>query len=129
MTTKKQLENLKKGAPIFDTEAGSEAGRKGGIKSGQIRREKKLLKDVILDLLYSKSKTDKNKTNQELMVASLFEKALTGDSKAFEVLRDTAGQKPTDKTELTGDLRIQKVFITKKYTKQADKLIDDFINE
>ena len=41
----------------------------------------------------------KVKSGAEAIVAAQMQKALKGDAKAFEVLRDTAGQKPVDKVE------------------------------
>ena len=38
--------------------------------------------------------------------AKQFEKAMKGDTKAFEVVRDTAGQKPTDKIEMKTDVDV-----------------------
>jgi len=45
---------------------------------------------------------DEEITARSAMLARQYEKAIkTGDTKAFEVLRDTAGEKPTDKVEST----------------------------
>ena len=76
-----------------------EIARKGGIASGEARREKRDLKRA-LEMLLEKEYTDKkgkSKTGAELLVFKQFEKALAGDTRAFEVVRDTAGQKPVDK--------------------------------
>ena len=62
----------------------------GGKASGKARREKKLLKDTLQALLELQ---DKNGiTGQEQICLALFKKAKTGDTKAFEVIRDTTGQ-------------------------------------
>jgi len=37
------------------------------------------------------------------MSLAQLEKALQGDTKAFEVIRDSIGEKPTEKQEITGD--------------------------
>lgn len=47
----------------------------------------------------------------------------------LQFLRDSSGQKPTDKQEVIGNLGIEKVFITPKEAKQTDNHIDDVINE
>ena len=65
-------------------------GRKGGIKSGEKRRARKALKEELLLLLST------GDTQKKLSVA-LIEKAMNGDVKAFEVIRDTIGEKPVDK--------------------------------
>lgn len=66
--------------------------RKGGKASGEARRKRKTLKEELLLLL-------EEKDNQKNMTIALLMKALDGDIKAFEVVRDTIGEKPTDKIE------------------------------
>ena len=76
---------------------------KGGKKSGEVRRKKKLLKDC-LDILLEKDYTDKkgNKASgAEALASTLFKKALAGDLKAFELVRDTAGQKPVERVMIS----------------------------
>lgn len=74
-----------------------EIARQGGIKSGEVRRQRKTLKEELLLLL------DEN-DNQKNMTVQLLLKALDGDIKAFEVVRDTIGEKPTDKVDMTANL-------------------------
>lgn len=69
-------------------------GRKGGKKSGETRRKRKALKEQLLLLLETGNA-------QEQLCTSLFEKALSGDVRAFEVIRDTIGEKPVDKVAQT----------------------------
>lgn len=81
-------------------------GHKGGIASGKSRREKanfKKLCEIALNQEYKEGMT-----NAEAMVLSQILKALEGDSKAFEVVRDTAGQKPVQVVEdkISGGLQI-----------------------
>ena len=64
----------------------------GGKKSGESRRARKTLKEELL-LLLSEGDTQKSVT------VALLQKAMDGDVKAFEVLRDTIGEKPVDKVE------------------------------
>ena len=76
-----------------------EEAKKGGINSGKARRQKKLLREC-LEILLENEVTDKNgnvMTGAEAMAAKVFQQALKGDLKAFEIVRDTAGQKPVDK--------------------------------
>jgi len=65
-----------------------ELGRKGGIKSGEARREKKLFKEAI-----------EKKLGQSLdsMIDSMINQAQNGNVQAITFLRDTIGEKPTDK--------------------------------
>ena len=76
-----------------------ENGRKGGIASGVVRRRKKDLREACLAILETEitTKSGDKMTGSEAMVAKLFQQAVKGNIKAFEVLRDTAGQKPVDK--------------------------------
>lgn len=94
--SKAQLENLKKGkATQFKTgEKQAAIAKKGGIASGKAKRRKKLLKEC-LDELLEKDYMDKkgNKASgAEALASTLFKKALAGDLKAFELVRDTSGQ-------------------------------------
>lgn len=67
-----------------------EIASKGGKKSGEARRDRKKLKEALL-LLLAKGETQDN------ICLALIEKAQGGDTKAFEVIRDTIGEKPVDK--------------------------------
>ena len=78
--------------------------RKGGIASGKARRDKKNLR-IALEALLEKKQTDpetgKRGTGAELITAKLFQQALEGNVKAFEVLRDSVGQKPVEKVMIS----------------------------
>lgn len=76
-----------------------EEASKGGKKSVESRRRKKELREVI-EMMLEKEYVDKKggtKTGAELIAFKQFQKALEGDTKAFEVIRDTAGQKPIER--------------------------------
>lgn len=76
-----------------------ENASKAGKASGEARRKKKLLREC-LEILLEKEMTDKKgetMTGAEALSAKLFKEAMNGNVKAFEVLRDTAGQKPVEK--------------------------------
>lgn len=78
-----------------------EIGRKGGLASAEARKKKKLLRECLQELLQMEYDTGKGKkTGSEVLAAMLMKKAMAGDVKAFETLRDTAGEKPTDKLEV-----------------------------
>lgn len=62
----------------------------GGKASGEARRKRKTLKEELL-LILSDGET------QQSVTLALIEKAMSGDTKAFEVIRDTIGEKPIDK--------------------------------
>ena len=71
----------------------------GGRASGVAYRKRKLLRECLAELLTQDFPDDDGemKMLSELLVAKLAQKALAGDVKAFEVLRDTAGEKPVEK--------------------------------
>lgn len=74
------------------TEEQREIARKGGIASGKARAARKTLKEELL-LLLAQGNT------QEKISLSLIQEAMQGNTKAFEVIRDTVGEKPVDKLE------------------------------
>lgn len=89
-----------------------EMTRKGGIRSGEVRREKKMIKDQLKLLLSLPLKDPKAKKqlqelgidldnidNQMAMVISMWQKAIKGDVQAFNSIRDTVGEKPIEKVE------------------------------
>lgn len=80
-------------------EEAREIRAKGGAASAETRRRKRLLRDCANDYFDSIIKNSKGeeKLGSEAMMAVLFKKALAGDIKAAEFMRDTAGQKPIEK--------------------------------
>ena len=85
------INNLK---PVRTKEEARKRGKNGGKASGEARRERKALKEELL-LLLSKGNT------QEKLSLALIKQATNGNTKAFEVIRDTIGEKPSDKLEFT----------------------------
>lgn len=85
--------------------------RMGGIASGIARRERKTLKEELLLLL-------EDEETQKKISTALINRAMAFDTignKAFEVIRDTIGEKPIDKVELTND------------TDETIKEVDDYL--
>lgn len=85
-----------------------EIAHRAGVASGKARRNKALLKDCLEILMEKKMITSDGKkvTGAEAQSVSLFLAALqetdtAKKARAFEVLRDTAGQKPAEKIEQT----------------------------
>lgn len=68
--------------------------RKGGLVSGAKRKARKTLAETLTAIL-------EQGDNQDKLCMSLFQTALMGDVKAFNSLRDTIGEMPTQKTEVT----------------------------
>ena len=89
-------QNLK---PVRTKEEARERGRRGGIASGKARRERKTLKEELLALLQS-GDTQKN------ISLAMIQQALNGNTKAFEVIRDTVGEKPKEEVEQKQEVRV-----------------------
>ena len=85
-----------------------EIARQGGVASGIARREKKSLREAMQVLMDADltGKDGKTMTGAEAMAAKAFQAALKGDWKAWELARDTAGQKPVDKVQMKSDVNI-----------------------
>lgn len=79
-------------------------GQKGGVRSGEARREKKRLREL-LELALA-TKDSNGNTAAESIVAALLREAQGGNVKAFETIRDTIGQKPKDEVAQDVTLRI-----------------------
>ena len=132
----KSLENLTNIAEQGLTkEQLSANGKKGGKRSGESRRAKKEMKELLLDILemnispgdYEDFKNladsqGKNITVNQALILAQIKKAMTGDTKAMEFIRDTAGMKPAEKTEIQADItstgKLEEIFnaLTEKDT-------------
>ena len=88
-------ENLRPGEYKFT----HEEQRKGGVASGEARRRKRDIRLALEELLEKEYKVKGGDTlsGAEAIAVKQMEKALKGDSKAFEIIRDTSGQKPVEK--------------------------------
>ena len=94
----------------LSTAEAKKRGRKGGIKSGETRRRKKLLKDCMIQLLelpvsdmksYNKlmrmGLSCEDIDNRALLTAALFKKAVdTGDVAAFKEIRELVGEQTAE---------------------------------
>lgn len=81
----------------------SEIARKGQEASAKAKRENKLIKDRILERM--------GEDDWDTMIDNLIARA-NEDTRSFEVLRDTIGQKPKDSLEVDGsafEIRIHNV--------------------
>ena len=94
-------ENLKTGGEAHRLTV--EEASKGGKASAEARREKRDLRKA-LEILLEKDFTDKNgntRTGTEAITAKLFEQAMKGNVKAFKTIRETVGQEPVQKIEIS----------------------------
>lgn len=94
-----------------------EIARKGGIKSGQTRRNKKSMREALEMLMFdvevdeaAKDKlrgagiNEKDFNNQMLITLGLMKKAREGDVQAYNAICSMIGEKPADKIDVNGDL-------------------------
>lgn len=84
-----------------------ELGRKGGKASGKARRRKKELKELLELALSQPSDANADEDNYTAITAALVLKAIQGDTKAYEVIRDTLGQKPVEQSQIEMDAKIE----------------------
>jgi hypothetical protein len=93
---------------------------KGGIASGRVRREKKAMKDTLATLLSMPLKdgmahdigeiqsiaslNGKNITVQEAIMLAQIKKAVKGDTRAAEFVRDSSGNKLKEGIEISGEI-------------------------
>ena len=92
--SKNQLANLKPFTSKQNREKAKTNGKKGGKASGEAKRKKKLLKECLDELLQREweNRNGEKMAGSEAISVALFKKALAGDMKAFEIVRDTSGQ-------------------------------------
>lgn len=96
--------------------------KKGGIASGKARREKKMMRETLEILLSMPLKNGreadvesiknfaalkgKNISVQEAIMIAQIQKAMKGDTKAAEYVRDTVGEKPDNKVNMDVSLPV-----------------------
>ena len=94
-----------------------EMTRKGGIASGEARRKKKTLREMVKAFgeLGVDDRSDRKMSELGIPedmrvrymqgVVSLFNKANKGDVSAFNAIRDIIGEKPVDETKVSGNIQ------------------------
>ncbi len=101
MPDKKKI--IPKGKPFNERTAEElrQITSKGGKNSGEARREKRALRDTLQELLSLDYDVDGTKMGgSEATSIALIKQALKGNVKAYEVIRDTIGEKPTEKVNI-----------------------------
>ena len=101
------LANLEKGKET-QFKSGEQAainGQKGGKASAAAQRARRTLRDELKTLLSmptidKDTGEQKESTVQEALTVALVKQALKGNTKAFEIIRDTIGEKPTEHVSL-----------------------------
>lgn len=74
----------------------TETAQKASEKAVEARREYKTLREIAKEMFDEERKAG--------WLAAMAEKADGGDAKAFEILRDTMGEKPSDSMEISGNV-------------------------
>lgn len=130
-------DNLLKAEDLTSEELRTRASN-GGIASGKARREKKAMKDTLAILLSMPLKdgmshdideiqsiaslNGKNITVQEAIMLAQIKKAVKGDTRAAEFVRDSSGNKLKEGVEISGGLNNPFAGLT---TEELKKLIAD----
>lgn len=113
-------DNLKPFTSDQSREEAAKNGAKGGIASGEARRKKRDLKLAIQALLEADikdKKTGVTMSGAEALAVAQFRKAMKGDTKAFEVLRDTSGQSVVQKVAVAE--------VNQNVIDDIEKMVDD----
>lgn len=80
---------------------------KAGKASGVARKRKKMLKELLMLALSQPQIDNPNQDNYMGITYAIVQKALNGDVKAFETIRDTIGQKPIEQQEVGVSAKIE----------------------
>lgn len=108
------IQNLVKNEDLTPKQRRENAS-KAGKASARKRAERKTLKQELLMLL-----SDGN-TQNKISVA-LIEQAQKGNTKAFEIIRDTIDEKPKDNIKISGEINNPFEGMT---TEELRKIVDD----
>ena len=98
-----------------------EMARNGGLASGEARRKRKTLKEELLLIL-------SDGDIQEKISLELINEAINGNNagsvtKAFEVIRDTIGERPVEKVQATQTVVDMSAFSTEEIKEMLDEEI------
>lgn len=106
------IENLKPKDSNQSREEAKKNGKKGGVASGKARRERKAMREqleMLLTLPLKNKNLKKQITNlgiasddvdnQMAMTIALYQEAMRGNTKAYELIRDTLGEKPIEQIQ------------------------------
>jgi len=94
----------------------------GGQKSVEVRRERKKLKEL-LEIALLLPDEDTGEQNDFSITSALIKEAKKGNVNAYTVIRDTLGEKPTEKHDLTGGSEeVRKAYLEAMRNLNADKM-------
>lgn len=86
-----------------DPEEAANRGRLGGLSCQSTLKARRTFKEQI-DIILSNIDTENGKTGLENVAVAMYERALAGDTKAAQFLRDTAGEKPAESLDLNANI-------------------------
>ena len=104
------MANEKNLKPPFTPEQARELGRKGGLASAAAKKRRKAFRELLEEMLEEDGGTINGVTasRKEVATYNLIKLATASKGvkdndriKAFELIRDTIGEKPTEKVEVT----------------------------
>ena len=104
MASGKSKEELAKISANTRFKTGSEQveiARLGGFASGEAKRKRKTIREELEFLLAKQLKNNKGEdiSTREAISTAMIGQAIKGNVKAFIAIRDTIGEKPTEKTQ------------------------------
>ena len=87
----------------------SERGKLGAAACAKAKQDKRTMREMLLGFLSLPSRKRKNMTIAESICIELIERAEDGNLRAIETLRDTIGEKPTEKdnNRVSGNVIVQ----------------------
>ena len=134
MASGKSKEELAKISEKTRFKTGSEQveiARLGGFASGEAKRARKTIREELEFLLAKQLKNNKGEdiSTREAISTAMIGQAIKGNVKAFIAIRDTIGEKPSDKQVITGSLGVKKVFVTKEEQAEVEEHIADVIGD
>lgn len=92
-------------------------GKMGGKKKAENQAERKKMREL-LELALMACDEETGEKNNVVITAALVKKAKAGDTKAYEVIRDTVGEKPVDKVQ--NDLTLTQALVVFDKTPDVD---------
>lgn len=117
-----------------------EMASKGGKRSGEVRREKKKMREqlqLLLNMTMRKGEnydisnaesindlSGQNLTVQEVILLKQIQKAISGDRKAAEYVRDTAGERPTEEISVKSESKVHENLLKKMSKRKVDGIDD-----
>ena len=104
------VENLKPFTSDQDREKAKINGKKGGIASGEAKRLKKTMKEVLQAMLNEVPIDEENKnklTNQQLATLGLLKGARQGNASNYKTILETLGELVEGETTATPTLKLE----------------------